>query len=68
MDRSRDGLRSYVTVDGHLAGVIEFADQLRPHLDRLFAELGRLGIRRTLLLSGDQARYTEQVSSAVGSK
>ena len=68
MDRSRDGLRSYVTVDGHLAGVIEFADQLRPHLDRLFAELGRLGIRRTLLLSGDQARYTEQVAAAVGIK
>jgi len=66
LDQSADGLRSYVTVDGRLAGVIEFADQMRPHLDRLFADLRRLGITRTLLLSGDQQRYTQQVAASVG--
>lgn len=67
-DRARDGLRSYVTIDGQLAGVIEYADQLRPNLDRLFGDLEELGIRRTLLLSGDQKRYTQQVAEAVGIK
>ncbi len=66
LDQGREGLRSYVAIDGQLAGVIEYADQLRPNLDRLFSDLERLGIRRILLLSGDQARYTQAVAAAVG--
>jgi P-type E1-E2 ATPase len=57
-----------VAVDGRLVGVVEFADQLRSRLDQLFAELRRVGIKRTLLLSGDQARYTRQVAESVGIK
>jgi heavy metal translocating P-type ATPase len=67
-DEGRDGLRSYVTIDGQLAGVIEYADQLRANVDELFTDLEHLGIRRTLLLSGDQTRYTQQVAEAVGIK
>ncbi len=62
----RAGLRAYVSVDARPAGVIDFADQLRPRLATLFADLRGLGIERTMLLSGDQARYTQDVAEAVG--
>ena len=59
-------LTAYVTIDGQAAGTIEFADRLRPGVNRLFVELYRLGITRTLLLSGDQERYTRQVAESLG--
>ena len=61
-----DGLRAYVTIDGKAAGVLEFADTARPGLRRVFADLETLGVKRTLLLSGDQERYTQAVATAVG--
>ena len=66
LDPPNDGLRAYVTVDGRAAGVIEFADAARPGLPAVFADLKALGITRTLLLSGDQERYTQAIAEAVG--
>ena len=47
------GLRAYVTVDGRAAGVIEYADRVRPSAAGLPQRLRRLGLRRVILLSGD---------------
>ena len=47
-------LRAYVLVDGRPAGVIEFADAVRPALAAMIADLASLDVRRTVLLSGDQ--------------
>ncbi len=66
LDPPNEGLRAYVTIDGHAASVIEFADETRPGLRRVFADLETLGVKRTLLLSGDQERYTEAVANAIG--
>jgi len=63
---SDSGLRAFIVIDGRWEGYIEFADQLRPGLPALFARLRELGVRRTLLLSGDSAAHTEAVASAVG--
>ncbi len=60
------GLWAHVVVDGVRCGMIEFADQVRPALPELFADLARLGIRRTLLLSGDSAAHTLAVAATVG--
>jgi heavy metal translocating P-type ATPase len=60
------GLRAYVVVDGHGAGVIEYADRLRPEMQEFFATLRHLGIRRTLLLSGDDRANATAVGRAVG--
>ncbi|HEX3273671.1 MAG TPA: heavy metal translocating P-type ATPase [Gemmatimonadales bacterium] len=59
-------LRAYVAVDGQAGGVVEYADQLRPHLPELFAALRRLGLRRVLLLSGDDQVNASAVAQAVG--
>ena len=64
--RRDEGLSAYVSINGQAAGVIEFADQQRPGLPQFFADLRRLGIRRTMLLSGDREEYAREVAAAVG--
>jgi P-type E1-E2 ATPase len=53
-------------VDGRAAGLIEYADRLRPELAGFVSRLKRLGIRRTLLLSGDDQINSTAVAKAVG--
>jgi len=62
----REGLRAHVAVDRKFAGVIEFADELRPALPQLFAALRDAGVRRTLLLSGDSVAHTSAVAMQIG--
>ncbi len=59
-------LRAYVAIDERLAGVIEYADALRPGLSPFFGALARLGVRRTLLLSGDRSANALAVARSVG--
>lgn len=59
-------LRSFVVVDGYVAGAIEFGDVVRPGVSATFARLRDMGIRRTLLLSGDDPAYVAAVASQVG--
>ncbi len=60
------GLRAHVVIDGVTAGTIEFADLMRPGLPAFFADLHKLGVRRTVLLSGDSVANTLAVASSVG--
>jgi len=62
----REGLRAHVSIDGRFAGVIEFADELRPGLPRMFAALRDAGVRRCVLLSGDSVAHTSAVAMRVG--
>ena len=59
-------LRAYVAIDGQLAGVIEYADQLRPELGAVLAGIRAAGIARVLLLSGDHAPNVRAVAASVG--
>ena len=61
-----EALTAHVTVDGAHAGVIEFADRIRTTAPAMIAELRRAGIRRILLLSGDDLPTTRAVAGAVG--
>jgi P-type E1-E2 ATPase len=60
------GLRAYVAVEGKGAGIVEYADAIRPGLATFFAQLRRFGVRRTLLLSGDAQANAQAVARAVG--
>ena len=59
-------LRAYVTVDGQGAGVIEYADRIRPELAGLLDRLHALGVSRTVLLSGDAQANVDAVADAMG--
>ncbi len=60
------GLRAYVAVEGRAAGIVEYADQIRPGLREFFSTLRRLGIHRTVLLSGDAQANAEGVARDLG--
>jgi heavy metal translocating P-type ATPase len=60
------GLRAYVLLSGKPAGIIEYADSLRPELKSLLARLGELGLSRTVLLSGDRAANAKAIGLEAG--
>jgi heavy metal translocating P-type ATPase len=61
-----DALRAYVAVDGIGVGVVEYADRLREGIAEFLVTLRRLGVRRTVLLSGDDQANATAVARAVG--
>lgn len=70
-DRAEDqdaGLRAYVLMGGKPAGIIEYADSLRPELNGSLRRLAELGLSRTVLLSGDRQANARAVGLAAGIK
>ncbi len=65
-DGAGNGLRAWVAVDGQPAGVIDFADRLRPEVPEMVAALRRLGLTRVMLVTGDHAGHAEAVARAAG--
>jgi heavy metal translocating P-type ATPase len=61
-----DGLRAYVAVDGRGAGVVEYADRLRPELGGFLARLRHFGVHRILLLSGDDPANVTAIADQLG--
>jgi heavy metal translocating P-type ATPase len=62
------GLRAYVLLAGQPAGIIVYADSLRPELESFLAGLSKLGLTRTVLLSGDSSANARAVGLASGIK
>ncbi|HEX6964915.1 MAG TPA: heavy metal translocating P-type ATPase [Gemmatimonadaceae bacterium] len=60
------GLRAFVAVDGAVQGAIEFADQTRAELGRSITQLAQLGVRRTVIVSGDHADNVRAVADRLG--
>jgi heavy metal translocating P-type ATPase len=58
-------LRAFVSVDGHPGGIVEYADRPRPRIGEFVHELRALGLRRVILLSGDDQANTEAVAGTV---
>lgn len=57
---------AYVAVDGKLAGVITFADELRPETASTLLQLNKLGIKNTLMLTGDHESAAKKIAKALG--
>lgn len=55
-----------VGVDGHVAGVIVMADELRPDADRIVERLRENGVRHVAMLSGDRRSVAERVGRELG--
>jgi heavy metal translocating P-type ATPase len=64
--RRSQGLRAYVSVDGRLAGIVVYDDRLRSGVAAMLRRLRLLGVRRTLLLSGDDSANVREIAQAVG--
>jgi heavy metal translocating P-type ATPase len=60
------GLRTWIAVDGRAAGMIDYADQVRPRIPELLRTLGSLGVGRAVLLSGDSEAHVAGVARTLG--
>ena len=56
----------YLAVDGRLAGFISIEDPLRPEAVSVIEALRRTGIRRILMLTGDDERTATSVAARLG--
>ena len=55
-----------VAIDGHVAGVIVVADELRSDASQLVPRLRAEGVRHVAILSGDRRAVAEQVGAELG--
>ena len=55
-----------VAIDGHIAGVIVMADELRPDADSIVGRLRAEGIRHVAMISGDRRSVAERVARQLG--
>ncbi len=56
----------YIAVDGQYAGFIRIADQLKADAKDCIARLKALGVRETVMLTGDNAAVGEATARALG--
>ncbi|MEW6182703.1 MAG: heavy metal translocating P-type ATPase [Bacillota bacterium] len=56
----------YVAVDGALAGHIVISDEVKEDAAETIAALKRLGIKKTVMLTGDDATSARRVAAALG--
>lgn len=56
----------FVAHDGATVGILGVADVIRPEVKGALAELKRLGIRRLLLLTGDNERVAAAIAGELG--
>lgn len=59
-------LATYIAVDGMIAGMISFKDQLRPGVPELMQRLRALGVQRTVMLTGDNKAHAQAVGKLAG--
>ncbi|HSW36859.1 MAG TPA: heavy metal translocating P-type ATPase [Candidatus Saccharimonadales bacterium] len=59
---------AYVAIDGQLAGVITFKDEVRPETKATLAQLEKLGIKNILMLTGDNQAAAQSIAKKLGIK
>ena len=57
---------TYVAIDGVLAGVISFKDEIRKETAKTLAALQALGIQSTLMLTGDNEAAAKTIATKLG--
>jgi len=56
----------YISVDGVVAGMAPYSDKIRPESRSVLARLRQLGVRDTVMLTGDNAVVARAVSRQLG--
>lgn len=63
---NRHGTIIHVAIDGEYAGHVVIADVVKPHARDAIAELRRAGVRRTVMLTGDDRGTADLVARELG--
>ena len=56
----------YVAIDGELAGLVAYEDRIRPESAAVIHVLHGMGIKQTLMLTGDNPRVAKAVADRLG--
>lgn len=56
----------YVSRDGQYLGCITFTDYLRPEASQTMVQLHHLGVKKLMMLSGDQVKTAQKIGQEVG--
>ncbi len=56
----------YIALNGRLAGLITYSDQIRPEAKRAIADLKRLGIHKLVMATGDNESVAKIIAEASG--
>ena len=65
-DCSSAGTVVHMAVDGEYAGHILISDQVKPGSRQAVADLGKSGVRRVVMLTGDEERAAAQTAAELG--
>jgi heavy metal translocating P-type ATPase len=65
-DGKAERTTAFVAIDGRLAGSITFADRLRHQVPALMRRLAQLGVRDTVMLTGDRQESAEAIAAQAG--
>ena len=60
------GTKFYVAADGSYVGCILIADEVKPDSNRAIAELKKIGVEKTVMLTGDDERIGKSVADELG--
>jgi Cu2+-exporting ATPase len=56
----------YIAVDGTLSGIVPYADKIRPESKSVISALHRMGIKDTIMLTGDSPIVAKAVGDRLG--
>jgi Cu2+-exporting ATPase len=56
----------YIAVDGQLAGLVPYCDEIRPESRPVIQKLHAMGIRNTIMLTGDNSVVARAVCNEIG--
>ena len=60
------GTKAYVAVDGKYAGCILIADEVKPDSKKAISDLKRIGVEKTVMLTGDDEKIAKAVADELG--
>ncbi len=64
----QDQSAAYIAVDGELAGVITFSDELRADAKSTLNTLTKLGVKHFMMITGDNETTAKQIAKKLGIK
>jgi Cd2+/Zn2+-exporting ATPase len=56
----------FVAVDGKFAGYIGISDKIKPGVSEVIKNLKKLGVKKTVMLTGDSKKVAESVAKEIG--
>lgn len=65
-EKSTEQTIVYISLNGHYSGSISFKDIVRPESEQTIKQLNRLGITKTIMLTGDHSSIATQIADQVG--